>query len=246
MATAFRLGSLLAACLAAGWAGEAAPGPTVPGPARLDPTAAIVAAGRQIYRQRDLDALVAVAQRHAKGKLGGTDLERVRLVIARALVAREALTAALADLPSALPQSAREALVLDLLDYQAEPAPARTEAAGAAPGAEASAARGPVLVRLPPLQIYRQIGGQRRQLAIGLALFFADAGLARRMEDVAPLIQDLILGHVHRLPDGEFLAPSQMALKQALAQAIRAKLPDFPADGVLITQLDPGEAPAGK
>ncbi len=238
-------------------AGEAAPPPgsatatkptleSKPTESRPDPTAVVVVEGAQIFRQRDIDALILISQRHAKGKLGGADLERMRSVIVRALAAREKLLVVLADLPTSLTAKAREGLILDLLDYQGEINPKLRKAALDPVIYEAPAPAGPLMVRLPPLPLYRMIAGNRRQLTVGLALYFANPAIGKRMEDQSPLIQDAILAQLQRLSDAEFLEPSHASLKQGLAKAIIAKVPGFPSDGVLITQLDPGDAAPGK
>ncbi len=209
---------------------------------RPDPTAAVVVEGAQLFRQRDIDALILIAQRHAKGKLGGADLERMRMVIVRALAAREKMLAVLADLPSSLPAKAREGFILDLLDYQGEINPKARKTEVDPVIHEAPPPAGPVMVRLPPLPLYRMVAGSRRQLTLGIALYFADPTLGKRMEDQSPLIQDAILAQLQRLSDAEFLEPNHANLKQALTKAIVARVPGFPNDGVLITQLDPGDA----
>jgi flagellar basal body-associated protein FliL len=223
------------------WAGDAAP----------DPSAAIVAEGACIYRQRDLDALVLVALRQARersfapdGKsplLTKTDEDRIRQVLIRALVAREALQAALAGLPAQIPPRARDAIILDLLAYQAEPA--AKAPASPAEAVPAAAVAGPVLVRLPPLTLARAIAGKgRRQLTLALALAFADATQAKALEAQAPLIQDAILGCLNRLPEAEFTEPDFAKLKTSLGEAIRARVAAFPIEGLLIAQLDAGAA----
>jgi hypothetical protein len=264
----FRAPHLLACGLAfaaAACGADAAPAATpapAPAPAaapRLDPTAAVVAEGRFIYRQRDLDALVLIANRHAKGKLGPAEQEQVRQSLVRALTAREPLLDALASLPSALASGpAHDALLLDLLDYQAEPAkpvvPAADKAAPAAdkPVVDAKAADakpeakaadapadGETIVSLPPLSLNRTCDGiGKRQLTLGIALLLPDAAAARRLEAKAPLIRDAIIGFLQQLPAAEFAEPDQAAMKKGLASAVIAKVPEFPAGGILIPQLE--------
>ncbi len=230
--------------------------------AALDPTAAVVAEGRYTYRQRDLDALMQIAQRHARGKLGKADEEVLRQALLAGLTAREPLLEAIAMLPPGMTSHAREQLVLDLLAYQAEPAkvaapPSETGAAAPAPAhdaakpsaAPAAPADGPVLIRLPPLTLNRTVeGAGKRQLVLGLALFFKDPALAKSLEAKAPLIQDAIIGYVQKLPSAQFVEPDQSLLKSGLARAVIAKVPEFPADGILIPQLDStaGDAEAPK
>lgn len=220
-------------------AGETAP----------DPAQAIIAEGSSLYRQRDLDALLLVAARHARAKefatngkptaLAGADLDQIRQVIIRSLTAREALVAALAGLPEQVPPAARDAIALDILAYQAEANPA----VAAPPSVPAAA--GPVLVRLPPFTITRTIDGQgRRQLTLGLALAFTDATAAQIMETQAPLIQDTVLGALRGLGPELFVDPDHATVKSRLTDAIRAKLPAFPNDGLLIPQLESGPADA--
>jgi flagellar basal body-associated protein FliL len=230
-------------CVAALVAGEAAP----------DPAQAVVAEGACIYRQRDLDALLLVAMRHARAKefapdgksvaIGNADADQIRQAIIRALTAREAFAAALAGLPERVPPAARDAIALDLLSYQAEANPRAAPAAGAPPAPSA----GPVLVRLPPFTITRAVDGQgRRQLTLGLALAFADAAAAQAMEAQAPIIQDTVLGALRGMGPELFIDPEHAMVKARLTDAIRAKIPGFPVDGLLIPQLEtaPADQPA--
>ncbi len=239
---------------------ETAPATTAPAEApHPDPTAAIVAQGRFVYRARDIEALSVIAARHAKRKFSRAEDEQMRQALGQLVTAREPLLQALAYLP-ALSGPARDQLLLDLIDYQAEPAapPASAEPLTAAPAAEpadatgaapsgpaAANADGEVLVRLPPLSMTRtldQLG--RRQLTVGLALYFADQALAQKLEAKAPLIQDAVLGHLNQLPPNEFAQPNHEELKLGLAAAISARVPEFPHDSVLITQLDVEEPAA--
>ncbi len=246
----YLLGMLLAfpALLAPALAAGDPPAPPVPA---SDPALSVVAEGQSIYRQRDLDTLLLVALRHARtrefapdGKapmISKADEERIRQVVIQALTAREAFAAALAGLPAQLPQAARDAIALDLLAWQAEPNPA---AAPAAPAAGALA--GPALVRLPPFTITRTIEGQgRRQLTLGLALAFPDAATAQAQEARAPLIQDAVLTALRAMGPGIFLDPDHAQMKRLLSEAVRAKIPELPADGLLIPQLEtaPADAP---
>jgi hypothetical protein len=229
------------------------PPPPAAASARFDPTAAVVAEGHFVYRQRDLDALVLIAQRHAHGKLSKADEERLRPLLLQALTAREALIDILGGLPPGITGPARDAVILDLIDYQAEPATVHAPPAGAAlagapaptaPAAGAALATsapgdGAVLVRLPALSITRTLEGiGKRQLVLGLALYFRDAGLAKSLEAKAPLIQDAILGFVQHLPPAQFAEPDQVRLKDGLIKAVSARVSEFPSDGILIPQLD--------
>ncbi len=259
------LAALLAAALPLVSAAEGvqadAKAATAPPPpqAKPDPTAAVVAEGRFTYRQRDLDALMLIAERHAKAKLGRVEEERLRQVILQAMTARESLLEALAILPAPFTGKTRDALVLDLLDYQGEPtaikenappmptappgatAPVSAAPGSAAPGSAAPADNGPMLVRLPPLTLTRTLDGLgKRQLSLGLALAFRDAAQAKSLEAKAPLIQDAILGYVQRLPPAQFAEPDQVQLKDGLIKAVIGKVPEFPVDGILIPQLDAG------
>lgn len=229
--------------------------PTAATPAeRPDPTAAVVAEARYVYRQRDLDALLTIALRHAKGKVAKVDEERLRQTLLMALTAREPLMQVFATLPPSYPAKGRDALLLDLLDYQAEPAkppapPPPGTPATATPTPEAGAptatASGPILVRLPPLTVTRSLDNiGKRSLTISLALVFNDPALSKAMEGKAPIIQDAILGFAHSLTPAQIAEPDQLALKAGFAKAIAAKVPGFPADGVLIPQLDTGDGPA--
>lgn len=233
--------------------------------ARLpDPTAAIVAEGRYVYRQRDLDALMLIAARHAKARFAKAEEERVREVLINALLAREPLMDALAALPGAFSGPEREALLLDLIDYQAEPAKAppapaqddptaaantkpvatgapTTPGAPAAPVANPAAANGPLLIRLPPLVLVRTLPGTgKRQLSLTIALFFRDQAQAQKLQDRAPLVQDAILGHIQGLSAAQFVEPNQLTLKDGITAAIIAKVPDFPPDAVLIPEMESG------
>jgi flagellar basal body-associated protein FliL len=229
-----------------------------------DPTAAIVAEGRYVYRQRDLDALMLIAARHAKARFSKAEEDRVRETLINALLAREPLMDALATLPSAFSGPEREALLLDLLDYQADPAkapaapatndpaasassaPVATGAptapgASAAPPATPASANGPLLIRLPPLTLVRTLPGTgKRQLSLTIALFFRDQAQAQKLQDRAPLVQDAILSHIQGLSAAQFVEPNQLTLKDGITAAIIAKVPDFPPDAVLIPEMESG------
>jgi flagellar basal body-associated protein FliL len=232
-----------------------------PAAARLpDPTAAIVAEGRYIYRQRDIDALMLIAARHAKARFGKAEEERLRETIITALLAREPLMDVLATLPSAFSGPEREALMLDLFDYQAEPTKAKpapaahdpTATAGTAPpttGAPAStaapttppSANAPLLIRLPPLVLVRTLPGTgKRQLSLTIALFFRDPAQSQKLQDRAALVQDAILSYVQALSPAQFVEPNQLTLKDGITAAIIAKVPDFPPDAVLIPEMEAG------
>jgi len=239
-------------CLFAGLlaAGEAVqPVPAAEAKVAPDPAQAVIAEGRAIYRQRDLDALLLVALRHARtrefapdGKaplVTKADEERLREVVISALTAREAFAAALAGLPPQIPPAARDAIALDLLAWKAEPNPA------AKPGPVVSEAAGPALVRLPPFTITRAIDGQgRRQLTLGLAIAFADAAAAKAFQAKAPVIQDAVLAALREMGPAIFGDPDHAEMKKKLGAAVLAKLPDFPVDGLLIPQLETGPADA--
>jgi hypothetical protein len=226
-----------------------------------DPTAAIVAEGKYLYRQRDLDALMLIAARHAKVKFPKPEEDRLREALATALLAREPLMDAIAALPSGFSEPERDALVLDLLDYQAEPAKAPTTppptndpaaAGGATTSATATAPatgatpptandKGPLLIRLPPLSLTRSLSGVgKRTLNMTIALFFRDPTQAQKLQSRAPLVQDAILGYVQALPPAQFVEPNQLTLKDGITAAIIAKVPDFPPDAVLIPELNSG------
>lgn len=220
-----------------------------PSPIGQDPAQAVVAEGRSIYRQRDLDALLLVALRHARTRdfspdakaplITRSDEERIRQVVIRALTAREAFAEALAALPEQVAPAARDAIALDLLAWKGEPNPAAAES----PSIPQLA--GPALVRLPPFTITRAIDGHgRRQLTLGLALSFADAATARALEERAPLIQDAVLTALRGMGTGIFLDPDHGELKLKLTEAVRARIAGFPADGLLIPQLETGPADA--
>jgi len=231
------LGFVVAAALSA-----AEPVADAAKPALPDPTAAVVAEGHYIYRQRDLDALVLIAQRYTKQKLSRLEEDQLRQSLIATLLARETTLAALDRLPAALSGKARDQFTLDLLNYQAEKAPAKalvpTEPAPN-PAAPAPIVGGPILVRLPDLVLNRQIDGVgKRQMTLGLALSFADTAQNKAFEAKAAILQDAILGYMHAIPGAEFADPNPNALKVGLTKAIQAKLADFPADAILIPQLD--------
>lgn len=248
-----RFAGLILAPALLGAADEAAPAPTpaatqpaaAPAPPAPDPTSAVVAEGAYTYRQRDLDSFVLIAARHARKKLSPAEEDQLRQSLIRALTAREAFLDALASLPPALSGGARDALALDLLDYQAERAPQQpitpssARADDADPAAPTAGDAGPVLVRLPNLTMTRSLADVgKRQLVLGIALFFSDADLSRKLENRAPLVQDAILGHLNALPDRDFAEPNQLTLKEGLIAAVKSKVPEFPADGILIPQLE--------
>jgi flagellar basal body-associated protein FliL len=261
MRIAITLISFLAIGFAAGE--EAAPAPEAE-PMGIDPTLAIVAQDLYVYRQRDLDALMLIAARHAKQKLSTVDEEQLRQCILLALTARESLNNALANLPKSLSKRAKDQLILDVLDYQADVAPRKAtqaevlstdsvtpgapaadpskkpaEPAPAADPAAAPAGTDPIIVRLPPLVKTRNIEGLgKRQLTLGLALYFQTADISTKMESKSPLIQDAVLSYIEKLTPAEFAEPDQIALKEGLIKAIVAKIPEFPADGILIPQLE--------
>lgn len=223
-------------------------------PSAPDPTAAIVAEGQFRYRQRDLDTFLAIARRHAGNKLSRVEEDQIRQAVIAAFTTREALLQALALLPSQLPAAARDQLVLDLLDFQGEPLPPQplrpvappSEPSPVAPPATesttaaAQAAVGtPILVRLPQLSLPRTLEGiGQRTMLLGLAFSFSDEATATALQEQSPLIQDAILGYLHRLPPGEFAQPSQPALKAGIEAAIRSILPNFPEQSVLIPELE--------
>jgi flagellar basal body-associated protein FliL len=220
---------------------------TAADPQPADPAQAIVAEGSGLYRQRDLDALLLVAMRHVRSRAlvadgrsvpaSSAEEDQVRRVLIEALVAREALVAALARLPARVSPAARDAIAVDLLAFQAEPNPRAAQPADSVP------VPGPVLVRLPPCTVTKLIEGQgRRQLTLGLALAFADVAAAQQMEAQAPLIQDAVLGALRAAGPEVFIDPDHAQLKSRLGDAIRARLATFPADGLLIPQLESGPA----
>lgn len=232
--------------LVAGLVGETAPVAPAPSP---DPTAAVVAEGQFLYRQRDLDALVLIAQRHTRQKLSRLEEDQLRQALIAGLPAREPLLEIAERLPASLTGKARDQFLLDLLDYEAERVPPKPITPGDVPPASAAAPQpapattssGPVLVRLPDLVLNRQLDGiGKRQLTLGLAFSFADAAVSKTFEAKAAILQDAILGYLHGLPANEFAEPNQITLKAGLTKAIQSKLADFPADAVLIPQLDVG------
>ena len=219
--------------------------------AQPDPTAAIVAEGKYVYRQRDLDALMLIAVRHAKTRFSKIDDQHLREVLTNALLAREPFLDALTTLPAGFSGPERDALILDLLDYQAEPAkglavtneaPASETTSAGLPGAGAGAGApdaGPMLIRLPMLHLTRSLPSVgKRQLNLTIALFFRDPALAQKLQTRAPLVQDAILSHVQGLSAAQFIEPNQLTLKDGITAAIIARIPDFPPDAVLIPEMD--------
>ncbi len=225
---------ILPCALAAGDAATAAP--------VVDPTAAVVADGRFTYRQRDVDALVAVARRHAgRGWQSGDDAATAR-TLAGALPAREAFVAALAGLPSSLAGAGRDAFVLDLLAYEADPsvnAPAPAPAPTAA-APTAAAAAGPVIVRLPQPTLRRTIATSSRTLTVGVALLFPDQATADRFQNRVEVFQDALIGALGALPDSQFQTPDHASLKDQVERAFRQRIPDLPPGAVLIPALETG------
>ena len=235
----------------AGAVPAAAEKPATPPAHQPDPAAAIVAEGKYVYRQRDIDALMLIAVRHAKARFNKTDDEHLREVLTSALLAREPFLDALAALPggsAGFSGPERDALILDLLDYQTELAkvPA-APAAGANPtvaGAPITAVpaapnAGPMLIRLPMLHLTRSLpGAGKRQLNLTIALFFRDPAVAQKLQSRAPLVQDAILSHVQGLSAAQFVEPNQLTLKDGITAAIIAKISDFPPDAVLIPEMD--------
>jgi hypothetical protein len=221
-------------------AGLTAAEPATAAAPAIDPTAAVVVEGRFTYRQRDLDALVQVARRHAgKAWQGGDETATARALTA-ALPAREAFLAALQDLPPSLAGRARDALILDVLAYEADPAANPVAApAPAAPVATAPAA-GPVIVRLPQPTLRRTIGGTVRTLAVGVALVFPDQATADRFQTRAEVFQDALLGALTGLADSSFAAPDHAGLKEHIERAFRLRIPDLPAGAVLVPALETG------
>ncbi len=225
--------------------------PPIAASASPDPTVAVVAEGAFTYRQRDVDALVLIAKRHARGKLSSADIDVLKQVLVRACIAREALLPIIAELP--MEPAARDAFVLDLLDYTpstptpipgAAPPAAKDVSAKPAPAPIAAAAvdaSKPVIITLPPLTRTRTLPGMgRRQLTLGLAFLLPNAAAANALEAKSALIQDAIQGAVQALDASQFSEPDQVVLKAALTTAIRARVPEFPADALLIPQLDAG------
>lgn len=233
------------AALVAGEAASPAPKPAeTPKIVPPDPSAAVVAEGRCLYRQRDVDALVLVARRHVNRGLS----EDEKLALEQAIVAmlrdREALLTSRSLLPACFTPQARDRLTLDVLDYQAE---AKTGAAAASnkepvvETAKPATEVGPVLVTLPVLRRVRTLDkGGKSELVLGITLRFADAIKAKAMEKQAPILQDAILAYIDGLDAATFTEPAQTAIKQGITAAIRAKVKEFPEDGVLITRIESG------
>jgi hypothetical protein len=252
--------TLLATALAALAGLTAAETPQPLTPAGGDPTAVVVAQGHQIYRQRDLDALVLIANRYHHGVLSAPDQDQLRRALAHILLAREPLLESLEALPATVSHGKLgDAYLLDLLDYQAETNPTPTAPAtltgpaqstgvapASAPPAESEVVGdGPVIVPLPPLVLVRTIAGSgRRQLSMQIALRFADQATSHRFEAQAAVIRDAILGYMDAVTPEVFLEPKQSDLKQGLLAAITAQISDFPASAVLIPQLDAAPAAA--
>jgi len=241
------LGAVLAGPLAA------SDNPAPPATSQADPTNMIVAEGRAIYRQRDLDALVMIAARYHHGAFSAAEEDQLRHALARILVAREPLLESLEGLPPAVANGkAGDAYLLDLLDYHASseqgaellPASASPPVATEpipmpAPGTSAAASDAPVIVALPPLVVVRTLPGpDRRSLQLQIALRFADQATSQRIGAQAPIIRDAILGYLDGLSNAEFLEPKQQSLKQGITAAITLQVPGFPANAVLIPQVD--------
>jgi flagellar basal body-associated protein FliL len=227
-----------------------------------DPTAAIVAEGHYIYRQRDVDAFVQIASRHAKIRFSKTDEENLRQAIIGLLIAREPLQDAITHLPPSLSGANRDLFVLDVLDYEGElskaatapppsanTAPAATQNStttpGSAPTTPAPDAQGSMLIRLPALHLTRTLPALgKRHLTMTIALFFHHREQADKLQDRAPVIQDAILSYVQGIPPALFAEPNQLVLKEGITAAIIAKVPEFPVDAVLIPEMDTTEPTA--
>jgi len=248
---------------------------------RADPSATVVAEGRSVYRQRDLDALVLITQRHAKTKLSKTDEDQLRAVLLQALVAREPFVAVLNQLPVAVVKG-RDAIALDLIDYQADPvkgptpatpataSPAAALPAVAVPAAPAPAAASPLTPApavadkaatgvltptaptapaaaprtfpqpemLPPLVLPRTLPTYgKRVLEVEMWVNWPDQATVDRVAAKVPLLRDAVLGYLQALPAKDFAEPNQIKIKEGLTRAILAKIPEFPADGLLIPHL---------
>lgn len=113
---------VLLACLVSGLV-AAEDAPEADPLTRDDPALAVEASGEQVYRRRDLDALMLVARRHLDRELATAEESALRALIGRILVAREPLLPLLQSLPPDLAPQTRDDLVLDLLAYQPQPAP---------------------------------------------------------------------------------------------------------------------------
>ena len=233
--------------------------PTTPAAApsaQPDPTTAIVAEGRYIYRQRDVDALVQIASRHTKLRFSKTEEEVLRQAIIGMLISREPLQDAIAHLPPGFSGTNRDLFVLDVLDFEGEPSKAvappstpadpatpptatpntNTTAAAATPTPETS---GSLLIRLPALHLSRTLPGLgKRHLSMTIALFFRNREQATKLQESAPVIQDAILSYVQGLSPALFAEPNQLVLKDGITTAIIAKVPNFPLDAVLIPEMD--------
>ena len=230
--------------------------PTVTPSGQPDPTTAIVAEGRYIYRQRDVDALVQIASRHTKLRFSKTEEEGLRQAIIGMLISREPLQDAIAHLPPGISGTNRDLFVLDVLDFEGEPskavAPPATPADPAAPPTATPntntttaattptpEAAGSLLIRLPALHLSRTLPGLgKRHLSMTIALFFRDRAQATKLQESAPVIQDAILSYVQGLSPALFAEPNQLVLKDGITTAIIAKVPNFPLDAVLIPEMD--------
>jgi hypothetical protein len=226
--------------------------------AQPDPTAAIVAEGRYIYRQRDVDALVQIASRHTKLRFSKTEEEVLRQAIIGMLISREPLQDAIAHLPPGFSGANRDLFVLDVLDFEGEPskavAPPSTPTDSTTPSTAPSSAppntagtvtaptpeaQGSLLIRLPALHLSRTLPALgKRHLSMTIALFFHNREQAAKLQERAPVIQDAILSYVQGLSPAQFAEPNQLVLKDGITAAIIAKVPDFPLDAVLIPEMD--------
>jgi hypothetical protein len=224
--------------------------PTVTPSVQPNVTAAIVAEGRYIYRQRDVDALVQIASRHTKLRFTKVEEDILRQAIIAMLISREPLQDAITHLPPGFSGTNRDLFILDVLDYEGEPSKATIPpAANAAPNATQNTspspspeARSSLLIRLPSLQLSRtlpELG--KRHLSMTIALSFSNRELAEKLQDRAPVIQDAILSYVQGLPPALFAEPNQLVLKDGITAAIVAKVPEFPTDAVLIPEIDTAE-----
>ena len=202
-----------------------------------DPQAQVLAEGAQRYRQRDIDSLLLIARRHLGRPFQGAEEQALRASLLAMLLAREQLLAEAAKLPPAYTAAQRDRLLLDVLDYQADPGTGVP--GGGAAGAPAAPAPSAML-ELPAIDMQRPKAADgamaRLQAKVALAV---PSEAADDMRQKLLLVQDAVLAHLHGLDRAVFasldLEGTRSAIRQGLAKA--APGPALDRIQVLITEF---------
>lgn len=187
-----------------------------------DPQAVVLAEGAQRYRQSDLDSLMLIARRHLGRPFQGDEEQVLRTSLLAMLLAREPLLAETAKLPPAFTAAQRDRLLLDVLDYRADPGTGTPGGAPSNPAPDATAAP-TTMLELPIIDLQRPKSDgtmARLQAKVALAIPSASADALRQK---LLLVQDAVLGHLHGLERGVFasldLEGTRNAIRQGLAKA---------------------------